>query len=353
LELNLLRSTIVHNNAIQRAAPSSPPKNAIVFVVSPAKTCVYHNNFLHRVYTNLNSSFLDPSFLEWRLGCKTCIVYTGLNNLYIANSRIGKDKNIGKKTCNDLSVVDYSILSSNRFSVIKKFDVLDYDPLFSDVHCALQFNFSVDICLLSAENRNISQSVNWDNCKKDEFVEYLTVNKNNEIKNIVNRLDDMILLQDVSINDVNEVIKKVGNIFRHASASVFGRKCKKSFCEKNKAENKPWFDMKSREKRQGFHRCIKKYSHIKNQINKTDMKNTNKHYNTQLNKGYCEYQDKTANIIREKSRTDPKGLWKILNIIDKHKSDVSNNVTLEQFGEYFKNLNELPMKKIRKLILIV
>jgi hypothetical protein len=27
---------------------------------------------------NLNSSFLDPSFLEWRLGCKTCIVYTGL-----------------------------------------------------------------------------------------------------------------------------------------------------------------------------------------------------------------------------------------------------------------------------------
>ena len=42
------------------------------------------------------------------------------------------------------------------------------------------------------------------------------------------------------------------------------------------------------------------------------------------------------------SRTDPKGLWKILNNIDKKKSDVSNNVTLEQFVEYFKNLNELP-----------
>jgi hypothetical protein len=48
----------------------------------------------------------------------------------------------------------------------------------------------------------------------------------------------------------------------------------------------------------------------------------------------------TANIIREKSRTDPKSLWKILNNIDKKKSDVSNNVTLEQFVEYFKNLNE-------------
>jgi hypothetical protein len=116
-----------------------------------------------------------------------------------------------------------------------------------------------------------------------------------------------------------------------------------SFCEKNKAENKPWFDMKCREKRQGFHRCKKKkYIHIKHQIYKTDMKNASKLYKTQLNKSYCEYQDKTANIIREKSRTDPKGLWKILNNIDKKKSDVSNNVTLEQFIEYFKNLNELP-----------
>ena len=42
----------------------------------------------------------------------------------------------------------------------------------------------------------------------------------------VKRLDDMLLLQDVSINDVNEVVKKVGNIFKHTSASVFGSKWK-------------------------------------------------------------------------------------------------------------------------------
>jgi hypothetical protein len=44
----------------------------------PPKLVCIHQNFLQRVYTNLNSSFLDPSFLEWRHGCKTCIVYTGL-----------------------------------------------------------------------------------------------------------------------------------------------------------------------------------------------------------------------------------------------------------------------------------
>jgi hypothetical protein len=63
------------------------------------------------------------------------------------------------------------------------------------------------------------------------YIYYRTPSKL-EIKNILNRLDDMLLFQDVSINDVNEVVKKIGNIFKHTSASVFGSKCKKSFCEK-------------------------------------------------------------------------------------------------------------------------
>jgi hypothetical protein len=57
LELNLLRSTIVHNNAMQRAAPSSPPKNAILFVVSPAKTCVYSSKFLASCIHKLEFKF--------------------------------------------------------------------------------------------------------------------------------------------------------------------------------------------------------------------------------------------------------------------------------------------------------
>ena len=61
----------------------------------------------------------------------------------------------------------------------------------------------IKIILLSTENTNISQPVKWDNSKKDEFVEYLTVNENNEITNIENILNDMLLFQDVSINISN------------------------------------------------------------------------------------------------------------------------------------------------------
>jgi hypothetical protein len=39
---------------------------------------IYRLLFRIKFKKKLNSSFLDPSFLEWRLGCKTCIVYTGL-----------------------------------------------------------------------------------------------------------------------------------------------------------------------------------------------------------------------------------------------------------------------------------
>jgi hypothetical protein len=63
----------------------------------PPKLVCIHQNFLHRVYTNLNSSFLDPSFLEWWLGCKTCIVYTGLythNHLTEVHHLILDNKNV-------------------------------------------------------------------------------------------------------------------------------------------------------------------------------------------------------------------------------------------------------------------
>ena len=73
LELNLLRSTIVRNNAIQRAAPSSPPKNAILFVVFPAKTCVYSSKFLASCIHKLEFKFSWSKF-SW--------METWMQNLY-------------------------------------------------------------------------------------------------------------------------------------------------------------------------------------------------------------------------------------------------------------------------------
>ena len=58
--------------------PPLLPEMPFCLLYLPPKLVCIHQHLLHRVYKNLNSSLLDPSFFEWRLGCKTCIVYTGL-----------------------------------------------------------------------------------------------------------------------------------------------------------------------------------------------------------------------------------------------------------------------------------
>lgn len=62
------------------------------------------------------------------------------NTLYIANSRIGSDANIGERTYKDATVVDYLILSSNLFSLITNFEIDEFVPLYSDCHCCLHFD---------------------------------------------------------------------------------------------------------------------------------------------------------------------------------------------------------------------
>ena len=107
--------------------------------------------------------------------------------------------------------MDYLIISSNLFSVIKNFHVLDYDPLFSDVHCALQFSFSV--YYQQKTEIFLSQLIGI-TVRKMSLLNISLLIKNNEIENIVNRIDDMLLLQDVSIIDVNEIEKKSWEYFQ-------------------------------------------------------------------------------------------------------------------------------------------
>ena len=64
-------------------------------------------------------------------------------NLIIMNGRFGKDKQIGKKTCKDSSTVDYIIISTNFAEYVSDFDVLDFDPILSDIHCPVYAAFTI------------------------------------------------------------------------------------------------------------------------------------------------------------------------------------------------------------------
>ena len=70
--------------------------------------------------------------------------------MYITAGIFGANKYIGKVTCKDTSLVDYFIVNSRVFSIIKEFEIIDFDPLFSDVHCRLH--------ILLQRNRTLERS---------------------------------------------------------------------------------------------------------------------------------------------------------------------------------------------------
>ena len=45
--------------------------------------------------------------------------------MFIANGRLLKDKNIGRMTCKESSLVDYWILAPEAFKIITEFEILD------------------------------------------------------------------------------------------------------------------------------------------------------------------------------------------------------------------------------------
>ena len=60
-----------------------------------------------------------------------------VNSVFICNGRLGADKEIGALTCNRGSIVDYFICSPKIISKIHEFEVMEFDDMLSDVHCAI------------------------------------------------------------------------------------------------------------------------------------------------------------------------------------------------------------------------
>jgi hypothetical protein len=116
-------------------------------------------------------------------------------------------------------VIDYSLLSSPVFSLIKLFDVLDFNPLFSDVHCGLCFSLHASV--------NNFTTHSFDNCIKSSAHAKWVYNKENLFVNTVSsdveKFDELQSLLsnmnqqgqgDSSKTCINEVIDKICDLFK-------------------------------------------------------------------------------------------------------------------------------------------
>jgi hypothetical protein len=75
--------------------------------------------------------------------------------MFAVNGRVGNDKNIGRFTCRNASIVDYCMTSPGLLKLFFDFDILESSKLFSDVHAPLVFlvNFTINVFTIKRSKR--------------------------------------------------------------------------------------------------------------------------------------------------------------------------------------------------------
>lgn len=160
------------------------------------------------------------------------------NDIYIVNSRVGNDKNVGAVTCRNCSTVDYVLASANVFEKLEDFDIHDFCNLFSDVHNPVSFFLST--CYLS---RNISTGKNhsgiklWCPDKADQFRSNIDVQAVKCIENYLNEISNSP--GDLCSDNINKVVKDICTVFTEAARDTFGPSHFSPCIEKH---NKPLFN---------------------------------------------------------------------------------------------------------------
>ena len=155
-----------------------------------------------------------PNTIGYKLAdfCKKC-------NMYIVNGRIGKDKAIGKTTSNECSLIDYFIVSSKLFKNISEFEVIDFDPLLSDVHCRLHVSIQADPLseMLTGNISSKTKTVKWKQNKREQFIENITL-KLSTINDLCQEIDSF----SIENHDIDGIIGKIVTFYSETAADTFG-----------------------------------------------------------------------------------------------------------------------------------
>ena len=91
-------------------------------------------------------------------------------NIHVVNGRCGGDKFVGSPTTLHGSLIDYVLMSPELFVNVSTFDILNFDPLLSDVHKPVTFSLSCTGMSLNQENFE-SQNEDDTNNTGNQYVE--------------------------------------------------------------------------------------------------------------------------------------------------------------------------------------
>ncbi|CAG2208537.1 DLL [Mytilus edulis] len=147
------------------------------------------------------------------------------SGIYICNGRLFADKHIGCTTCKDASLVDYLIMSPCMFDITSDFGIVDFNPMFSDVHNRLYFSFSFPSSnsLNNSHNHTINSNtyIRWDSTKTDDFTQVLTNDTGSSLQQL-NDILNSIEIDTATSESVNGLVNDLGRVLLDTAETVFG-----------------------------------------------------------------------------------------------------------------------------------
>ena len=211
-------------------------------------------------------------------------------DLHIANGRCGNDKFIGNFTTTKNSCVDYVLMSPRLLSVVKVFEVLDFDPILSDIHRTISFamqNLIVDemkVDLSTDIPVQVERPV-WDQRHKDKFIESIDLE---QIQILQTELDNIASYVDAEEEiNIDRIVENISNILVDAakkSDMIKVQTTSNSSNNKSKKKTfKPWYDNDCKNLRSQYTSAKNIYRRCKSSNNLDTLKSASKMYKKEIN----------------------------------------------------------------------
>ena len=276
-------------------------------------------------------------------------------SLFILNGRVGRDALIGKVTCEGISLVDYAISSPEIFPIVKDFCVHDFNPIFSDVHCAISLELEVEnrkenekyqADQISVMNCSI-ETTNMPNIRHDWSSDSINRFKNNLriLESKVSEICDKIDNANISSLDyeaskilINSIVKELNDISIESASRTFpsntimNNQVRKPRTAPIGLKDKPWFNKECRPKKNQYYRVKNLYEKNKTQTGIAKFTEAKKQYKKTVNCARKTFNKKMNSKLRTLKDKDPKKFWSIIN--DKRTEPIKE-IQIETLCEYF------------------
>ena len=256
---------------------------------------------------------------------KSLVELCQVSSILLLNGRVGKDRYSGKSTTKHGTVIDYFMSSCNLFPLINSFAVEDFDPLYSDVHCAIKCSFIIgDSTALQEpspmhfhlQNETIQEviPIEWIEEKKDIF-------KNNFSLEKVQHILEFCECSDFDVNTATNMLKRVFIDVASKSFSVITNKSVKKISK----PRKEWFNTDCKAARKAYH-SAKHSNNIKKTIQSHELLvSKSREYKKVLAKARTDFKKDLQIKLRLMKKHKPKDYFKLLNSRKKYNCKVDLN----------------------------